>query len=137
MTTSPSHAVWLDTADVASLTRTPESTVRSWRRRRIGPAWCRVGRRVLYDARDVDAFIRSGRQETSGVVAAPGPERPSARTPITSNDDVRSGGRGGRRLPVGPGALSTVHRTPSTGAPGVSTSGDVPTGLTDCRDDVA
>ncbi|MCZ2837093.1 helix-turn-helix domain-containing protein [Modestobacter sp. VKM Ac-2985] len=69
--------VWLDTAEVAVRTRTPEATVRSWRRRGIGPAYCRVGRRVLYDIYDVDDFILTGRMETTGSVFAPGPERPT------------------------------------------------------------
>jgi hypothetical protein len=70
--------VWLDTAEVAARTRTPESTVRSWRRRGIGPAYCRVGRRILYACSDVDAFITAGRVETSGAVSAPGPVRRAA-----------------------------------------------------------
>ena len=73
--------VWLDTAEVAARTRTPESTVRSWRRRGIGPAYSRVGRRRLYDLADVDAFIAAGRVETSGMVSAPGPERPASSPP--------------------------------------------------------
>jgi hypothetical protein len=72
--------VWLDTTEVAARTRTPEATVRSWRRRGIGPAFCRVGRRVVYALADVDAFILAGRVETSGVVSAPGPERPTVPT---------------------------------------------------------
>lgn len=83
--------VWLDTAEVAARTRTPESTVRSWRRRGIGPAYYRVGRRILYALEDVDAFILAGRVETSGTVAALGPERPSTPTPVRSDSAARSG----------------------------------------------
>jgi hypothetical protein len=77
VTADISRPEWLDTAEVAAHTRTPESTLRSWRQRGIGPAYCRVGRRILYTVADVDAFILAGRIETTGVVAAPGPERPS------------------------------------------------------------
>jgi hypothetical protein len=73
--------VWLDTTEVAARTRTPEATVRSWRRRGIGPAYCRVGRRVLYELHDVDDFILSGIVQTTGSVSAPGPERSTAPMP--------------------------------------------------------
>jgi hypothetical protein len=83
--------VWLDTAEVAARIRTPEATVRSWRRRGIGPAFSRVGRRVLYDLADVDGFIAAGRVKTSGTVVAPGPERPPVRPPERPSDDNRAG----------------------------------------------
>jgi hypothetical protein len=110
---------WLDECDVAALTRTPEATVRSWRRRRIGPAFHRVGRRCLYDVRDVDQFIRTGRVETSGKVEAPGPERPPA------------------RAQKGSGAVTPVARTASEGIPGVSTSGDLSADFSDGSEVVA
>ncbi len=91
MTHLSTPTVWLDTTDVAARTRTPEATVRAWRRRGIGPAYSRVGRRVLYDLTDVDAFISAGRVETSGSVSAPGPERVSVRTVERSGDDVMAG----------------------------------------------
>lgn len=78
MSAGISRSEWLDENEVATRTRTPKSTVRSWRQRGIGPAYCRVGRRMVYAVADVDAFILAGRIETTGVVTAPGPERPSA-----------------------------------------------------------
>lgn len=112
----PVPVTWLDEEDVAALLRTPEATVRSWRHRRIGPVFHRIGRRVLYSARDVDAFIATGRTETSGTVLAPGPERPPVRRP---------------------GTVTTVVGTASTGIPGVPASGDVSDALNNdgCEDD--
>jgi hypothetical protein len=110
---------WLDEDDVAALTRTPVNTVRGWRRRRIGPAFCRTGRRVLYARQDVDAFIATGRVETSATVLAPGPERAPA------------------RAPRGSGAVTPVRQTASEGFPGVSVPGGVSPDLSDGREDVA
>jgi hypothetical protein len=70
---------------------------------------------VLYDRQDVDAFIRSGRQETSGVVLALGPERP----------------------PVGSGALSTVRQTASQGVPEVPAQGNLSADFSDGSGDGA
>lgn len=109
---------WLDEDDVAALTRTPVNTIRSWRRRRIGPVFCRVGRRVIYDARDVDAFIASGRIETTGVVHAPGPERPLA-----------------RRTRKGSGVLARAPQTASQGFPGVPVPTDTSPGLSEGREE--
>jgi hypothetical protein len=110
---------WLDEYDVAALTRTPINTIRSWRRRRLGPAFCRVGRRVMYDRRDVDAFIATGRVETSGEVVAPGPERPPARTP------------------EGSGAVSRVRQTAPQGFHGAPVSGDLSADFSDGSEEVA
>lgn len=81
---------WLDEDDVAALTRTPINTVRGWRARNIGPRYHRVGRRVLYSLADVDAFIAAHRVETSGLVLAPGPERPPVRPDSDAPTDVTS-----------------------------------------------
>jgi hypothetical protein len=138
----PVLVTWLDEEDVAALTRTPVHTVRGWRVRTIGPAYCRVGRRILYAAADVDAFVLAGRVETSGTVDAPGPDRPPVRTPVRS-DDVRSADRedGGRRPPVGPGAVSPGVQTAATVLAGVPASGDLSPDLNngshDGQDDVA
>ena len=46
----------LTTEEVAARYRTAASTVRYWRAIGYGPKGRRVGRRVLYDERDVQAF---------------------------------------------------------------------------------
>lgn len=47
----------LTTAEIAERVRAPQSTVRYWRHIGQGPRGVRVGRRVLYDEADVDAWI--------------------------------------------------------------------------------
>lgn len=36
-------------------------TLQDWRQRRTGPAYSKVGRRVVYDVLDLDAFLAAGR----------------------------------------------------------------------------
>ena len=36
-------------------------TLQDWRQRRTGPAYSKVGRRVVYDVMDLDAFLSAGR----------------------------------------------------------------------------
>lgn len=53
----------LTTEDVAARYRTTAATVRYWRHTGYGPAGVRVGRRVLYDEVEVEAFydrLRTG-----------------------------------------------------------------------------
>jgi excisionase family DNA binding protein len=47
----------MTTAEVAELTRSPQSTVRYWRFCGTGPNAFRVGRRVLYRRHDVEAWL--------------------------------------------------------------------------------
>lgn len=47
----------LTTVEVAQLLRAAESTVRYWRHRGEGPECFRVGRRVVYTRRAVDAWL--------------------------------------------------------------------------------
>ncbi len=61
---------YLTTAEVADLCRTSPETVRFWRHVQRGPASFKVGRRVLYDADDVAAWLRKLKAEQSGVTAA-------------------------------------------------------------------
>lgn len=49
----------LTTAEVAELYRTSPATVRYWRHTGYGPQGRKVGRRVLYDAHEVQAFWQS------------------------------------------------------------------------------
>lgn len=52
---------YLTTEEVATLLRTSPETVRWWRHEKKGPASFKVGRRVLYAAEDVEAFIAEAR----------------------------------------------------------------------------
>ncbi len=53
------NRLYLTTAEVAELCRTSPETVRWWRHVDKGPRSFKVGRRVLYAARDVDQFLAS------------------------------------------------------------------------------
>lgn len=53
------------TQEVAELCRTSPETVRYWRHVGKGPASFKLGRRVLYDAEDVAAWIESERRAQS------------------------------------------------------------------------
>jgi predicted DNA-binding transcriptional regulator AlpA len=58
----PSSAL-LTTAEVAALTRAPESTLRYWRHLGFGPRSFRLGRRVVYMRSDVEAWIAERRDQ--------------------------------------------------------------------------
>jgi excisionase family DNA binding protein len=58
---------YLTTQEVADLLRTSPETVRYWRHINKGPKSFKVGRRVLYAAEDVHAFVRQARE--AGAVA--------------------------------------------------------------------
>ena len=47
----------LTTAEVATITRAPESTLRYWRHVGTGPHSFRLGRRVVYRRADVTAWL--------------------------------------------------------------------------------
>jgi predicted DNA-binding transcriptional regulator AlpA len=57
----------LNLPEVAHLTRTPEATLRYWRHRGTGPRSFKIGRRVMYDERDVLAWLDAHR---AGVKSA-------------------------------------------------------------------
>lgn len=52
---------YLTTNEVAETLRTSPETVRYWRHNKQGPKSFKVGRRVLYAAEDVEAFIAEAR----------------------------------------------------------------------------
>lgn len=52
---------YLTTEEVADKLRTSAETVRYWRHEGKGPHSFKVGRRVLYAATDVEAFIAEAR----------------------------------------------------------------------------
>jgi excisionase family DNA binding protein len=53
---------YMTTTEVAEELRTPVETVRYWRHVGKGPKSFKLGRRVLYDIEDVDAFIAEARK---------------------------------------------------------------------------
>jgi predicted DNA-binding transcriptional regulator AlpA len=48
----------LTTAEVAELTRAPQSTLRYWRHLGIGPRSFRLGRRVVYRRAEIERWIQ-------------------------------------------------------------------------------
>lgn len=56
---SSSHPTFLDTHSAASFLRLSVPTLKLLRRRGEGPAFCRVGRRVIYSTDDLVAFMES------------------------------------------------------------------------------
>ena len=60
---------YLTTDEMAELQRTSAETVRYWRHVGKGPKSFKVGRRVLYAAEDVEAFVREARKAEANVHA--------------------------------------------------------------------
>lgn len=58
---------YLITEEVAELVRTSAESVRYWRHIGKGPKSFKVGRRVLYAAEDVEAFLAEARQGCGGA----------------------------------------------------------------------
>lgn len=54
---------YLTTEEVATMLRTSPESVRYWRHVGKGPRSFRIGKRVLYAATDVEAFIAEARGE--------------------------------------------------------------------------
>ena len=52
---------YMTTSEVADVTRAPVETVRWWRHVGKGPKSFKVGRRVLYAAEDVEAWLEAAR----------------------------------------------------------------------------
>ncbi len=64
---------YMTTAEFADLVRSSEGTVRYWRHVGKGPRSFRVGKRVLYDIRDVEAWLealQNGAETTETVQAS-------------------------------------------------------------------
>lgn len=59
--------VWLTTEEVAEQLRTPAATVRFWRHRGEGPKGTKFGRRVLYRASDLQAWIAEQERSQHGA----------------------------------------------------------------------
>jgi predicted DNA-binding transcriptional regulator AlpA len=60
----PRYSDLLGTAEVSSWTGVPTETLRYWRHRGEGPASFKLGRRVVYSAADVNAWIDQQRRAT-------------------------------------------------------------------------
>jgi hypothetical protein len=59
MSTNTIDSPWLDTEGLARYLGVPMKTVQAWRYRGVGPPGYRRGKHVLYDAREVDAWVRA------------------------------------------------------------------------------
>ena len=53
---------FMTTAEVAELCRAPVETVRFWRHVGKGPKSFKLGRRVLYDAEEVERWLAAARE---------------------------------------------------------------------------
>jgi hypothetical protein len=59
--------VYLTRPDAAVLLGLAVGTLQNWASARRGPSFHRVGSRVLYDLRDLHAYVAAGRVELEGV----------------------------------------------------------------------
>ncbi len=55
----------LTTEEVAEMLRVPASTVRYWRMQKEGPRYAKVGRKITYRRRDVEAWWERQQSLTS------------------------------------------------------------------------
>jgi len=60
----------LTTAEVALMTRAPESTVRYWRHLGTGPRSFRLGRRVVYRRHEVEQWLREHEMDDASATAS-------------------------------------------------------------------
>lgn len=67
----------LTSEETAAYVRAPLATFYRWRSRGQGPRAIRVGKRTLFDRRDVDAWLEQRRENGS----APAPSRNGGRGP--------------------------------------------------------
>ena len=56
---------YMTTAELAGICRTSPETIRFWRYVGKGPAWFKIGRKVLYDADAVEAWLKKAQREAS------------------------------------------------------------------------
>ncbi len=56
---------YLDTREAAEYLRIRPATLHRWRSTGAGPAYIKLGGRVVYAQDDLDAFARAGRHTTS------------------------------------------------------------------------
>lgn len=53
---------YVNTQEAAAFTGFSPETLRTWRSRRRGPVFCRIGRAISYKLSDLRAFMDAGRQ---------------------------------------------------------------------------
>lgn len=58
------------TSEAADYLRVSERTLIRWRGLRVGPAWAKVGQRVVYRPADLDAYLKAQRVEPVAEVSA-------------------------------------------------------------------
>jgi hypothetical protein len=51
---------------VEELYQIPVQTLANWRSKKIGPAYSKPGRRILYRPQDIEAFLDRTKQHTTG-----------------------------------------------------------------------
>ena len=56
----------VDENETADFLGTPVATLRDWRFRKTGPAYCKFGRSVRYNVDDLIRFAQQARVHTSG-----------------------------------------------------------------------
>ena len=54
------NSALLSTRDAAAYLALSPRTLEKWRSRGVGPAYSRIGRRVVYRRDDLDAFVAAG-----------------------------------------------------------------------------
>ena len=85
-----------DTPEAARILGVKEPTLKSWRRKGIGPAWHKIGRVVRYDDRDLDAYKaarrRGGDDEEAGrLLAGPKAKNRETAAAATPGEDGNDG----------------------------------------------
>lgn len=60
-TVTPSHPIWLTTAELAERWRMTTRTLERWRAERYGPKWHQLGGSIRYSIADVEGFEARGR----------------------------------------------------------------------------
>jgi len=63
-------ARWLRVRDAAQYLRMSKSTLDGWRSNGVGPPYMKVGRMVLYDVHDLDAWIKAKKFKPTAEYAA-------------------------------------------------------------------
>jgi hypothetical protein len=64
------EVIHLTQYELAKRWRMSQRTLERWRWQGVGPAYLKLGMRVVYSLADVEAFERDGRQEPTALAAA-------------------------------------------------------------------
>ena len=59
------NLTFMNVEEAAKYIRVSKSTLDKWRGQGIGPAWCSTGKRVVYERKDLDAYIQAGKIQTA------------------------------------------------------------------------